>query len=1287
MSFNSKNKYAKKEDTEYNDYKKDYLNIWEVNPTFKEIKSSIISYKWISLILLILFYIYTTFNLGLPIISSILSGIIVLLIILQIFNDRIFSLKNFASFHIYRLSQINPFSNLMFFFLNEKKTTTLFYYNKLENSIVALRIFKVLVVPENVHHSLNHFIRILNTQKIWFTYQIVQKPISKNLGLHNNIEQSGIRKSIIVNSDKSFTTEIYFCIYDFIKGKINKKNLEHLNSVLEILNDALKAAFNADFSHYKISLLSGTELIEAIRLNLVKLKGNDKIDSIDNYESFHDQRYFNGQYIFQLIFIIFIFIYLAIFIIITEISELIIILIMILINLLFSIIWGKHLIFLSLISRDFNKNRIKLINPFKGIDFYIQKDFPNSLFIHINRCYIMDLQFYNLKYSLNPQFSQSKKFFRALIAHQIPFAYTFICSPLTFYEFFNLGLQYLNEKWKESVSKLDNEREGEKWLNYRAGIWRTIGLFSISSQKNAKNINKEILEYLEKETNIKANFLINSLRAGFPDFNIEPLKNNKMLSGLLISTLKNKFFSLEGTYLNYLLFQGEVLLNFINISDELKRGLNVKIAAEFNSPLHLENLITIGRTINTENLELEIPAGFTLEQLKNLLIVSGKNSAWNILLEKIVAELILAEVPSIIFDYDGTYAKLIKYFENTRYEKNILYFKLGYTFNIDVQLSDIPYDVNNVDYLNYFFDAYAMAFRVDSRKTEAFKNTLLKYPGLDLSSIALDLENKNIWEKSYNTDSIISFIKDFTQNTIVFSGTQENKAIGVKSIEFIQNNKTIIVDLSILKELEHKIFITFIIISKIIHYTNQFEDYVNKILIIPNVDLYFNTDYLERTLSYGKINKFLEPLLGKDFGLIMMANQIRYLHPNIFNYFNNYITFKTVDKRDITILKNIMKLQELQGTGLYSNKRNNTYQIDYLMGMKNDEIIVKRSDINQPFPVKIESEIISIQPPSKEYLNKYMKKLGYDNELTEKQLIQQAKETLFKKDLGIYYEYIPEIIKFLGAISKIDKIGNLYKHKLKEQLLKLIYPKASKNFNDKRKIRKIRDKIFDLLLKHEYLIEAHPKKASGSESMNTSYMVSKKFSKALEEYYNSVKNDDIIDVGIIKQESYSNLIEDIFYKKENKINIIDNLQFKNDLANKTGRILLKNLFHIERLIKEGKYQQAIEIEKETLKKFISVWSQKVLEFDSKNNVSIPNLDASINILSQSKYFPFNREELISLLRKCSIGDDKDKKELEIDDTNKNLNFIDESRLKKRAEELNKELTKIHFKVLEKLMEG
>ncbi|GAH68600.1 unnamed protein product, partial [marine sediment metagenome] len=202
---------------------------------------------------------------------------------------------------------------------------------------------------------------------------------------------------------------------------------------------------------------------------------------------------------------------------------------------------------------------------------------------------------------------------------------------------------------------------------------------------------------------------------------------------------------------------------------EFKKGIDTRIAAEFNTPLQLKNFITIGQKINTEFLEEEIPLGFTSEQVKQLLITNGIPSYREHATMKIVTELVKLNIPCVIFDYTGRWSKLIQFFNKTIYQEQFLHFKLGSSFSIDVKNSGIKYDQNNFEYLNLFYDVFAMAFKEQKRNIDILKETISKSDELDLSSITLDLQVKQKLNKPFYSNSLLSLLKDFTDQTQIFS--------------------------------------------------------------------------------------------------------------------------------------------------------------------------------------------------------------------------------------------------------------------------------------------------------------------------------------------------------------------------------------------------------------------------------------------------------------------------------------------------------------------------------------
>ncbi|MEE9379183.1 MAG: hypothetical protein V3V33_14245, partial [Candidatus Lokiarchaeia archaeon] len=614
-------------------------------------------------------------------------------------------------------------------------------------------------------------------------------------------------------------------------------------------------------------------------------------------------------------------------------------------------------------------------------------------------------------------------------------------------------------------------------------------------------------------------------------------------------------------------------------------------------------------------------------------------------------------IPCVIFDYTGRWSKLIQFFNNTSYQHNFLHFKLGSSFSIDIKSSGIKYDQNNIEYLNLFYDVFAMAFKEQKRNVDILKETISKSDELDLSSITLDLQVKQKLNKPFYSNSLLLLFKDFTDQSQIFSNVALGNDDNINPIDFLKNNKTVIVDLSILKDLDKKTFITFIILSKFIHLIENSEEYHKKIIVIPHVDLFFDSYYIDTnfgTANYGKIDKFMDPLLQRGFGIIFSANQIRYLHPHVFNYFQNVITFRANDKRDLAVLKNQMNLQELHGTGYYSSKRNNTYQIDYLMNMQNDEIIVKRSDIYQPFPGKIEfGNLFKIQYLTYDQIMDYMEKQGYKLKISERKLLNKARKTIFEKDFEIYANFIDEIIYFLKTISSIDNVGNFHKGKLKSKLLKYIAPKAAKKVQNNAQIKEIRDELFSILVKHGYLVENHPKRAGGSESIRTSYAVGPHYKEALQDYFETKENvNSDITVDVIEKNTAtdSNLLN-VFHEKTNKENI-DREIYQEILSAQAGEVIW-NLFQVYSSNNKENFVDSLKIGKNIIPEFLSNLYKSYLQ---NRRIPIPefkDISQFLNHLIKNELLPFSKEDLQIYLRKtkeiASDNDDVEKRAIELYD--------------------------------------
>ncbi|MFW9823118.1 MAG: hypothetical protein ACFFE4_09295, partial [Candidatus Thorarchaeota archaeon] len=1021
-----------------------------------------------------------------PLEFSIIMGILITGMFIVIFYDYLPRCATLFS----NKTILNLFEHFIIFW-EKKDQSTIFFTNKKDLIHNVVQIFRIEEIPENIHASLNLFLKSLSEYKnmISFTYQIVQTP---NVYIKEDIKISEARN-----------TNIYFCINYSVKGILTKNKLFLLKQRIRYFNNTLKSNFIGNFHHFKISLLSGERLVNALRLYFFKVPTQPGTIEI---ESLNTQPY-SYSVLIKSLFLCFLIIYLDFSLFVFHIPLLYVIFMNIVLVRTIIYLWWRELIFI--LRKNPARSSFIYLNIFPKTKFYRYRGIPDTIFLHVEDKLLVGMKMLNLAFCFQPAYSRLDKFIQVIMNQKVSFTYTCINTPLTFAMFYKESLKFLTEKTHEKLFKsnwrIQTKIDALRWLSRRSGIWQTFLTISIHEYYLCDSLTKSSINKLEQKLQEKSDNLQSAFNMNFFNYELIRLRKDKLLSGMICELMKSKDYSYYGSGLNYLIFQGKALLYLIEIVDELKKGIETRVASEFNTPLGLENYIIIGHTINTEVLEEELPFGFTKSQIRNLLVVNGISLSRELFAMKVVSELVKNNVPSLIFDFQGNWSKLIYLYKDTANEKDFLYFKLGSAFTLDPLKSDIPYDTENLDYLNYMFDAYALAFKKHQKTIDIIRNTIMRNPDLDLSSLNLELINQNPWEKNPASDTLLALFGDFTQQDLpyIHVSSPNSKETGVITFnDFIKDNRTVIIDLSVSNDFKKQIFFVFLILSKIIHYLKFVNEYQEKIIIIPHMDLFFDNFFIDRFSDYGKINKFLNPLVEKRFGVLFSANQAHYLHHNLVSFFDNIAVFNTKDSRDIAAISNVMGLQELEGIGYYSRSRNQTYQFRYLMSMKNKEAVIKRSDVYQPFPVQLEwDEIENCPIMGEDKLLDYMKSQGYDIRDTEKKILEQSRKTIFQKDLGIYSGFTEEIKKFLEALKTVDQVGNLYQKKVKKELQLFIFPKASKIYKEKVQIKKCRDELFNILVKFGYLVEDHPIRASGSESIRTSYSVGPHYEKALEDEF------------------------------------------------------------------------------------------------------------------------------------------------------------------------------------------
>jgi uncharacterized HAD superfamily protein len=1186
-----------------------YRDLWPINPEFRDVNPKYQAMRFGSLMVILGLMTFHLILLSFSLITIIELGIFSILLFLFAFRERIFSLQS-----LFSLRQFDPFGEFVFWRV-EDDPHSVFYTRPAELLTVGLRIFRMEVIPENVTASMKHFVRAAASNFHSLNYQVIHQPISSSL-LENGISKY-----------QSHRTFIYFTITKKFTGFVTIQKLKRLIEFLRDESSALSSRFIADFHHYKITMLSEREATNALRTIFLHLPTAESEYDTEVKKSLSPFKVFTKVSV-----ILFFSIFNGWLISITWNNSLLSMMISLSSCILLILVWWKEVLFRISSKRIFDSNAVIIVNPFGDLSFYRFKKAPDSIFFHSNEGITGGIHAFNVRHIPQPLFFDENKLYHPLVGTGSSFSTSISAMPISFNAFEKVGYKNLTRFTRNDLCwKVRTEEARIIWMVQRAGMWKAEMVFTAQAYRNEKELSSETLQDIELELHEGSQKLSSLFRIQYSGCELQALHTNHLKSAILMSVLKNRYSRLGGSHLRYSLIQGMDLYNFLDIDNAFKKGVETKIAAEFNTPLHLDNGLTLGHTINTEFLEKEVVAGFSLDQARQLLIMNG-TSVSRERISLLLARNLIAQGQNVIyFDFTGNGSKLIKLLETESLRDNILHYNLGKTLAIDPIHSEIPRDTQNVRFLDLMLDAYALCFKKDEHTVVMFKNSLSQLSSseddedfMGFHTLSLTLDTQQDWKKSPAVSSILSTLEDFTEQDSAYLYSQGKSSQNRSTVlDFLKNEKSVIIDISSSKDLEKKCFFTWLILAKFLHYQSQFEDCSPKYFIIPHIDIVFDQYFLEKDMKYGKIGKFITSLFQAGHGFICTASQAHFLHSNIFSLFQNYIAFKSTDTRDISTLRNVLNLEELHGQGYYSKSRNEAYQVRYLMTLRPHEALMKRDDIYQPFPVEFDFDPVrKIDPLSWKEIIDHMKNQGYDIEDAERKMFERAQKTVIEKDFGQYAFLIPEIINFLESLQTVHQIGNLYRSKIADELKNTIYPKLSKITKDKRQLKKMREDLLIILFSHGYLIESHPRQASGGQSIRPSFQVSSKFSTVLDDYYKTKQEVSTnVELEIVSQETDD--IPDFIFSNES-IRILPVAQVQPITRRTAIDILQWNLFQMHRSLTKQDYQQCLKIGKDLPEMFISNLQAEiegltdVKRFDTRDNF--------ISSLCKVEGFPITEEE-------------------------------------------------------------
>ena len=242
------------------------LDIWNNNPSFIDINELYAYIRGLSVLIVAVFFSIALYLLSLNHILGVLGGVLTVIFFVIAFSDTIFSLKGgfFTLFSRYR--KLDMFDRFTFFFTKDQENV-LYISNKEQLKTVALSIFKVESLPETTKATLNQYIKVLNKHAMPYTFQIHQQPLISGTGLGGFKDYLSEERE---GTMKSFQTAIYFATYYDVSGILTARKLHTLQEIFGRFVDSMRADFVGDFHHYKVQLLSGNQLIHALRSFVIR---------------------------------------------------------------------------------------------------------------------------------------------------------------------------------------------------------------------------------------------------------------------------------------------------------------------------------------------------------------------------------------------------------------------------------------------------------------------------------------------------------------------------------------------------------------------------------------------------------------------------------------------------------------------------------------------------------------------------------------------------------------------------------------------------------------------------------------------------------------------------------------------------------------------------------------------------------------------------------------------------------------------------------------------------------
>lgn len=533
-----------------------------------------------------------------------------------------------------------------------------------------------------------------------------------------------------------------------------------------------------------------------------------------------------------------------------------------------------------------------------------------------------------------------ERLIRSLYQEQIPIYWLWLQSPVE--QGAILDSPALSEKarthyMKQELGELESRMEshGGMWVGRLIfGTRRTLAITEDIELARIK-LYRQVIADLFK--------IFSAFRNAFPHTIPELLRGKELVTTLELSIT-------GGARPSFYLSGEEAARHFIQVPRIITKSMDYHYPAEFIVPTNVPfDIGPIGKAFETEFEQEEVPIGLRLEDMLNgLLVVGGTPEERHLINFKLVFEAVISEVNYLVVTSNKEWRRILDVVP----ESCVL--RLGEDLTInpldpETDLQD-PTQVNA--YATALAEAFAQVFYLSrlgiERLLEILHTCLIEADSVpDLEKLKEKLTDQ-LKEPRAPAKNELYAVLQFVQN-IAYSKT--GLIFGETVIPFNQLMRGVtVIEVDAMTQ-QHLQFLLFCLLVKMLSYGHDHPDQQCAVLIdqadelvsLPP-DIYKSREIEPYLLDWTR--RFRRAGIGLHLSVQTPSRFPR----DVMNPFQTIISCKVTAWEDVKLMSNLLQL--LPDRLVHSRERLNNYQEEYLKTLPLNTFILKRSDINNAFPVQ-----------------------------------------------------------------------------------------------------------------------------------------------------------------------------------------------------------------------------------------------------------------------------------------------------------------------------------------------